>query len=1152
MAAKILMVLDKDFKFQTSPTKFSYNVLVDTLVSAGMQLTKAHRQTDPDADIENFRFDGAEDLSSYDVLWLIGDAGRNTGEPDTIPKLDDTEILAVSQFMNAGGGVFATGDHDSIGAHMCGWLPRVRVMRKWFAADDNHLDIPPDFTVRNWPPLGPGRADTIQPGAFGVNGTFFENQSDSTPQEITPSTSPAHPILRRGDTDITVYPDHMHEGDAISAWPGFDWNQTLTFSGTSVVEFPTEDGHQERPEVIATGEGLSHATPGGAGGFTETTPSEAKTIGILSAYNGFNVGVGRVVTGSTFHHYVDLNLTGDPRVNTPAEIANVGEDAQEGQGFAAPGAEQTFNDIKTVFINIANWLARPQRMIRLILDRSTFGQDEVQASLMASPSGVFEPAIFVTVDGYRPSDFPGGGITTLSPSAAQLAQWAPDVASSVPDMAIERVGVQSEFPDLPNQFQRFTFVYRVRFTSTDAFSFPEATTLFPVSADLSLNGFVMEDSALIQLVKTANPFMLDISGGTNPSWLSTDLRVFPMRVGDSKFGRTLSEGTRAAALDFIRSLASDITAAQFESLATDAAESALSIYPSTAGGERRVYNFALARVRLRGNTVAADNVRLFFRIFQSQTTAALTYRAPGGGLPIEGYLRTDSANPIALPGVDNTGTEYISFPCFSAQRTANPADQTDPDNVKATIEPIPGSERLTFYGCLLDNNLEDAYLPPSPVSGGADISLADHLMGAHQCIVAQLEFAGTPIPDGANPWTSDKLSQRNVALSEIANPGDSGSRVATHTFEIEATPRPITDTLQPDELMLEWKGWAQPDAYVTLYVPTWSADEVCRLADKLYARHNLRVVDAHTVECPAGGTRYIPIPKHLKRQVGLLSVQFPEGVKKGQRFDVLVRQVTDRIRRVRVEPPIYKRIDRQEFDHVAANLRKKPRVDIAVINNGYQFDNQEEQLMLVEIPGAQEAAEAAANPWREVTGAFQLAIPVDVKKNMLIPNLRLLSVLYWRARKLRPENRWYKVFLRYVDMIADKVRGLGADPLAVPATPDGNWPGLLPDKPDANGSDDSSADDSPLPEYGGWDTPDKDGEAKPHTGKISGLLYDHFGDFEGFTLEMHQGTHYRYRSREQSILDLVREAWRERYVVTVLTIPKTQNQVQQVIIRGYQ
>ena len=92
---------------------------------------------------------------------------------------------------------------------------------------------------------------------------------------------------------------------------------------------------------------------------------------------------------------------------------------------------------------------------------------------------------------------------------------------------------------------------------------------------------------------------------------------------------------------------------------------------------------------------------------------------------------------------------------------------------------------------------------------------------------------------------------------------------------------------------------------------------------------------------------------------------------------------------------------------------------------------------------------------------------------------------------------------------------------------------------------------SPLPEYGDWDAPDQDGEAKPRTGKISGLLYDHFGDFEGFTLETHQGAHYRYRSREQSILDLVRVAWRERYVVTVMAIPGALKQVQQVIIRGY-
>ena len=192
---------------------------------------------------------------------------------------------------------------------------------------------------------------------------------------------------------------------------------------------------------------------------------------------------------------------------------------------------------------------------------------------------------------------------------------------------------------------------------------------------------------------------------------------------------------------------------------------------------------------------------VFFRIFTSQTTAALTYRESPPGTPIEGYRRTTGADPIALPGTNAAGSEWLSFPMFASGRMSPPETQTDTPNVQSLS--TPGDS--TFYGALVDNNLGDAYLPPTPTSGGGAIDLPSLMMGEHQCIVAQIEYAGTPIPTGATPWTSDKLGQRNIAFSEIANPGQDASRVALHTFEIEVAPQPIDGRVAPDELLLEWR-----------------------------------------------------------------------------------------------------------------------------------------------------------------------------------------------------------------------------------------------------------------------------------------------------------------------------------------------------------
>src|SRR5215467_3237996 len=118
---KVLIVLDADFQFSgvnTVSADFTFTTLVAALTDAGMQVTKAHLQTDATADIQNFSFSTSVNLLDFDAIWLMGRAGRNaldsSGSSD--PVLAAGERQAIARFMAAGGGVFATGDHDSIGS----------------------------------------------------------------------------------------------------------------------------------------------------------------------------------------------------------------------------------------------------------------------------------------------------------------------------------------------------------------------------------------------------------------------------------------------------------------------------------------------------------------------------------------------------------------------------------------------------------------------------------------------------------------------------------------------------------------------------------------------------------------------------------------------------------------------------------------------------------------------------------------------------------------------------------------------------------------------------------------------------------------------------------------------------------------------------
>ena len=1090
MAINVLLVIDGVFLFKTnvSTPDFTFNTLAGILTGAGFQVTKANREADPDADIQDFNFATSANLLDYDVIWMVGDGGFNdTSQPPvmegTKPPLDAAQLNAIANFMEQGGGVFAVGDHYSLGSSMCGQIPRVRLMRSWYGSGDPSKPAELALVPDNFPVFGIGRADTslinpsgTYPATDSVNNptimpyTYFENQSDARPQSISPTSSPAHPILRNNGHDITVYPDHMHEGNALDVVGGWDYTQPSPYGDTSKSEFRQIASHREMPRIIAIGQTKAQASyyvGDPAPSVIDSTVSGAFNVNTLSVYDGRVAGIGRVVTGSTFHHYLDINLSGASDVDTTTLNSFVGGEAEKGQGLQTNTA--AFADIQAVYVNIANWLARPTPAISLILERSTFSQDEVTAS----PS--FPAAIFVTVDGLKPSQFPNGGITTLSPSPAQLTQWAPAVSvSGGSPITIAPTAVASDDPTLSDRLQRFTFTYQVNFTG-NAFGFAGNAATVPVNASLttSASPAPLTDMAWIELIKSANPFMLDLADGNTTSWLSSDIKVFHVVAGDSFQGVPLpANATRSDALTFLRSVVSTINSSQFTALPSTEAGSVLSVAAVTTGSPAKlVYNFALARVRLSSAGGDASPVQVFFRTFVTQTTAALTYQLDGGGNPTGGYLQTSNATPIALPGTQDGGTQWLSFPYFSALRVEPPSAQTDPDNSKL----VQASVGYRIYGALIDNNLDGPYLTLTPVSGGAMVSLPTILMGEHQCVVTEVIYSGAPIPSGANPATSDKISQRNLAISTVANPGLSASRVAMHTFEIEATPSPISPDLPPDELLLAWSRTIPSGAYLNLHIPSWNAQDVVDLADRFYARHEIRAIDARTIEIPAGGDRYVPIPRSLGRQTGVLSVQLPLGVREGQRFDLAVQQITNRQRIVQPPAPQREKITLEEANALlerqpsgASRRRRRARAahsasrgvfDLgdgrSLVTDLSVFDAAGDYAVIVTHPDPKlvQAAQLDSGRWREPIGAFQLGIPVSIKEDMLLYYIQLLSIMYWRVEHLGRTSPWYPTMVYYLDLLIEKVRALGGDPYTVPPTPGGNIP-----QPHGSGKDDDRGD----------------------------------------------------------------------------------------------
>jgi hypothetical protein len=133
-----------------NPRHFHLGEFVSVLTATpwlgfNVEITNAHReaaaqgQSDADfkaqvgADVINFRFDQpftvngtTRTLAGYDMALFFAIATGNAN-----PALA-SEAAAVAQFMENGGGFFATGDHQNLGGTLCSQLPRVRSMRRWY------------------------------------------------------------------------------------------------------------------------------------------------------------------------------------------------------------------------------------------------------------------------------------------------------------------------------------------------------------------------------------------------------------------------------------------------------------------------------------------------------------------------------------------------------------------------------------------------------------------------------------------------------------------------------------------------------------------------------------------------------------------------------------------------------------------------------------------------------------------------------------------------------------------------------------------------------------------------------------------------------------------------------------------------------------
>lgn len=705
------------------------------------------------------------------------------------------------------------------------------------------------------------------------------------------------------------------------------------------------------------------------------------------------------------------------------------------------------------------------------LEMSNFTVGEVSAQQGLTGAGNFNNALYIEVEGFSQNDIGG----TL-----------PGVANPINGLQYVSSGPGSPFdPTVPaNQPQRFTFPFQAQFSGTGMFTTTDQTLV--VTATFTAAGNTVSNSAQIVLQETPNPYMFHGGSGPGAEWyLSVDIKVFQLKAGDKMFALTAGQGTspQDGATTWIQKTIDNLNndpgglGPVFDALPSDEDTSELNLLRTDSSGNN-IYNFALARVRYQDTQVATP-VSVFFRLFAAQQIAT-TYD------PATTY-RSYTSGSTVVPVLGLAGDEIVTIPCFAAPRvdvSQALSGQTDPKNTH-TINPDPlGAVVDTFYGCWLDiNQPGDLRFPDRMVANTpADypygpygsfnnlVSILQLVRSQHQCLVCEVSFAPDPIKVGGDPSNTDKLAQRNLAFVSSANPGVDPSRLIPQTFELKPSPKTLKLDQKPDELVIDW-GNTPSGSVAQIYLPGTTSAAILAWAGKLYTTHKLTATDPHTIQVNSGGTTYIPIPKGgIINLSGLLSVQLPAGVKKGEEYEIVVRQITS-----------------DDYTAPVIQIRKQNRKAGAVKSMA---------------PQAQYA-------WRRTIGIFKLKIPVDTKTELLETEERYYAILQFIADSIPSASRWFPVFERYLKQVAGRVKGFGGNPIQI--LPSGS--GTLP------------------------------GEVKPHepcrenkfVGKVAGLIYDHFGDFDGFILEEGCDNPKRFRSRECKLRQIIHEAWKDRATVIVLT-----------------
>jgi hypothetical protein len=745
----------------------------------------------------------------------------------------------------------------------------------------------------------------------------------------------------------------------------------------------------------------------------------------------------------------------------------------------------------------------PLGQLAFWVDKSTFGKDEVQDVINVS-AGKFPNAFWLIVEGFSKDSFNSLGATIPAPTGS---------FATTPGVTISQGSPQFENAANSKAPQRVRIPFDITFTNALLASFPVAggaPTTRELDAFIQIGGKKVPGSdaaTIFELVAGADPYFTNIDPSqNNVFYLSQDLRVFTATPGQSNTpvagGPNFGGDNVGGAYQYIKDLLnflnsnfsnpggsdpfSTILPGQGGSLTGDSSVTPFTLDLSNFFNPKifNNYNFAVARARLRG-TAGPTGAAQNVRVFFRLWS---TETADTDYQTLTTYR--SNLDAAGLPGSPQVGSGHNTFPFFGSNNSGSADYGPGGINIRdVTIN--SGDSVWAYYGCFL--NLYDS---GNNVDGKP---IQQWLVGTHHCIVAQIAYDGAPIINAngitASPENSDKLAQRNLQVTRSDNPGPASTHRIPQTFDIRPSAALVEQNgilvNRPDELMIDW-GAIPAGSIASIYWPQASAAQVLALATRLYGSHTLTASDANTIQCTVtGGITYVPIPPGAGENfAGLFTVDLPSGIVAGQEFNIIVRRIA-----TRSQPTVILRTLPATIERPKRGVKAEAAAVVAA------------------------AQTRTPTEWRYVVGTFQVKIPVATGDTLLVDEENTLAIMKWRLQQMEPSNRWYPVLQRYVSYLAGRVDGLGGDSNAIAPSPNGVSPGQLAK--------------ATVHEY---------------TGKVCEVIFDCFGDFEGFVL-CDCDVAYVFKSRKRGIAKLALRACKEGLRLSVFADAGPERRIRRIIVR---